>query len=169
MNPSTQHRRELPTLELRPSLIGGLLVVAWLTALMAIIRWFVGLYFAILFDDMHKNGSMVDDYAECGASVVQLLLFGMVCWGKCIFTNVFLALALGTQGNNFQALRPPPQGRVAWRFGPYFWQCRVHERQVGTSGLLGEQWGGGTLSFLFRCLNSIFNGPMAFCLGPRLF
>ena len=78
LDPSTQHRRQLPTLELQRPLVISLLILASLTALMVIFRWFVGLYFAILFDQMYHRGSMLDDYVEFAASLAQLLLFSTV-------------------------------------------------------------------------------------------
>lgn len=78
LDPSTQHRRELPVLNISLYIRITLLLLACTTALVAVLRWFVGLYYSIRFDDMHKYGSMVNNYSECVAGLMQLLLFGIL-------------------------------------------------------------------------------------------
>ncbi|KAF7639864.1 hypothetical protein Mgra_00000784 [Meloidogyne graminicola] len=78
LDPTAQIRRQLPPLNLPPLLTIPLLIFACITAFLVTLRWFVGLYFAILFDEMHKKGSMLDTYTECAASLVQTLLFAIL-------------------------------------------------------------------------------------------
>uniref|UniRef100_A0A914H8Z0 Uncharacterized protein n=1 Tax=Globodera rostochiensis TaxID=31243 RepID=A0A914H8Z0_GLORO len=78
VDPTAQHRHELPTLDIPPGLSRALLLLAAFTALLTLFNWFVGLYFAINYDLMMP--SMLDDLVECAASGCQMLLFGMLWW-----------------------------------------------------------------------------------------
>uniref|UniRef100_A0A1I8AYE3 Otopetrin-3 n=1 Tax=Meloidogyne hapla TaxID=6305 RepID=A0A1I8AYE3_MELHA len=83
LDPTAQIRRQLPALNLPTILTASLVILACITAFLASLRWFVGLYFAILFDEMHKKGSMTDTYSECAASLTQTLLFVLLCfWAR---------------------------------------------------------------------------------------
>uniref|UniRef100_A0A183CEJ0 Lipase_3 domain-containing protein n=1 Tax=Globodera pallida TaxID=36090 RepID=A0A183CEJ0_GLOPA len=78
VDPTAQHRHELPTLDIPRGLSRALLLLAAFTALLTLVNWFVGLYFAINYDLMMP--SMLDDLVECTASGCQMLLFGMLWW-----------------------------------------------------------------------------------------
>nr|CAD2176974.1 unnamed protein product [Meloidogyne enterolobii] len=83
LDPTAQIRRQLPPLNLPTILTASLVILACITAFLASLRWFVGLYFAILFDEMHKKGSMTDTYSECAASLTQTFLFVLLClWAR---------------------------------------------------------------------------------------
>ncbi|KAL3125396.1 hypothetical protein niasHT_002124 [Heterodera trifolii] len=78
VDPTAQHRRELPALDIPPGLSCALLLLASVTAVLALLNWFVGLYFAINYDLMMP--SVLDDFVECVASGCQLILFGTLWW-----------------------------------------------------------------------------------------
>uniref|UniRef100_A0A915E691 Gustatory receptor n=1 Tax=Ditylenchus dipsaci TaxID=166011 RepID=A0A915E691_9BILA len=69
---------EMPVLHISTYIKPVLNVLAYLTVLVCILRWFVGFYFAIKFDYLHKVGSMTDDYMEFVSSCAQLVFFAMV-------------------------------------------------------------------------------------------
>ncbi|KAL3100438.1 hypothetical protein niasHS_001741 [Heterodera schachtii] len=78
VDPTAQHRRELPALDIPPGLSCALLLLASVIAVLALLNWFVGLYFAINYDLMMP--SVLDDFVECVASGCQLILFGTLWW-----------------------------------------------------------------------------------------
>lgn len=75
---SNQKTTVLPVLNIYTWLKIVLNILATSAVLAAILRWFVGFYFAIRFDTMHKKGSLFDDEIEFGSSCVQLWFFGLV-------------------------------------------------------------------------------------------
>ncbi|KAI1724947.1 hypothetical protein Ddc_06223 [Ditylenchus destructor] len=71
-------KTQMPALQIQAWVKWVLISLAWTAVVVAILRWFVGFYFAIKFDDLHKIGSMTDDYMEFVASCAQLILFSLV-------------------------------------------------------------------------------------------
>src|SRR4051812_9709317 len=70
---------QMPVLQIKKWVKPVLNVLAYVAVILAILRWFVGFYFAIKFDYMHKINSMADDWMEFLSSCGQLLLFSLVC------------------------------------------------------------------------------------------